>query len=97
MGQDGEGNWRSARFALRVAEAETAEASVEAVQQRLAELGYLAQDGLTGQYDQATQAAVLGFQQQMNAEGKADPLLQEDGVLGEETIRLLFSQLTPPA
>ena len=95
--QDGEGNWRSARFALRVAETETAEASVEAVQQRLAELGYFAQDGLTGQYDQATQAAVLGFQQQMNAEGKADPLLQEDGVLGEETIRLLFSQLTPPA
>lgn len=30
--QDGEGNWRSVRFALRVVETETAEASLEAVQ-----------------------------------------------------------------
>lgn len=95
--QDGEGNWRSVRFALRVVEAETVEASLEAVQQRLAELGYLAKDRLTGQYDQATKAAVLGFQQQINAAGLANPPLEEDGILGAETSRLLFSQLAPPA
>ena len=95
--QDGEGNWRSVRFALRVVEAETVEASLEAVQQRLAELGYLAKDGLTGQYDPATQAAVLQFQQRLNATGKLEAPLQEDGILGAETSRLLFSQLAPPA
>ena len=78
-------------------EAETVEASPEAVQQRLAELGYLAKDGLTGQYDPATQAAVLQFQQRLNATGKLEAPLQEDGILGAETSRLLFSQLAPPA
>ncbi len=70
---------------------------VKAVQQRLIDLGYLASDGADGIFGPRTQASVELFQ--------AINVLEQDGVVGEGTWELLFSDqaqsiiedLPPPA
>ena len=62
-----------------------------ALQQRLMDLGYLSAADLTGQYDAATRAAILQFQQQVNALVAMETPLQTDGYAGPETRWFLFS------
>lgn len=59
--------------------------SVTATQRRLAELGYLPSSGVDGQYGPATRDAVRRFQTN-------NPPARVDGITGQETARLLFTQ-----
>lgn len=58
------------------------------LQKRLMELGYLAIDEPTSHYGNATQYAVKLFQRQHE--------LQQDGICGEQTIALLYSEEAKP-
>ncbi|MEN6418027.1 MAG: peptidoglycan-binding protein [Clostridiaceae bacterium] len=61
---------------------------VLALQKRLMELGYLAIDEPTSYFGNATKAAVKLFQRQHN--------LQQDGICGEETIDMIYSEDADP-
>ncbi len=61
---------------------------VLALQKRLMELGYLAIDEPTSYFGNATKAAVKLFQRQHN--------LQQDGICGEETITMIYSEEADP-
>lgn len=62
---------------------------VTRLQNRLIELGYLYEGGATGQFDAATEAAVLAFQQRNGQ--------WVDGIAGEDTQTELFSSRALPA
>jgi L,D-transpeptidase catalytic domain/Sporulation and spore germination/Putative peptidoglycan binding domain len=61
--------------------------TTRALQQRLVDLGFMAQDGITGTVDDQTSTAVLGFQKWAN--------LTRDGSLGAATVAALLRATRP--
>jgi Sporulation and spore germination/L,D-transpeptidase catalytic domain/Putative peptidoglycan binding domain len=61
--------------------------TTRALQQRLVDLGFMAQDGITGTVDYRTSNAVLGFQKWAN--------LTRDGSLGSATVAALLRATRP--
>ncbi len=61
--------------------------TTRALQQRLVDLGFMAQAGITGTFDTQTSTAVLGFQKWAN--------LTRDGSLGPETVAALLRSTRP--
>ncbi len=61
--------------------------TTRALQQRLVDLGFMAQTGITGTFDTQTSTAVLGFQKWGN--------LTRDGSLGPETVAALLRSTRP--
>ena len=61
--------------------------TTRALQQRLVDLGFMAQSGITGTFDTQTSTAVLGFQKWAN--------LARDGSLGPETVAALVRSTRP--
>lgn len=68
---------------------------VEPLQRRLIELGFMELDEPTRKFGPATENAVRLFQRQVNFTDTIDVQLQEDGIAGEQTLALLYSQDAP--
>ncbi len=66
-------------------------AEITALQQRLAVLGWLPANGITGSYDGATRQAVMDFQNYVNTVINPSQKLSVDGIAGPKTQQWLYS------
>lgn len=69
--------------------------AVQQLQERLMELGFLELDEPTQLYGPATKAAVSLFQRQVNFTENLGLQLDQDGVAGEQTLALIYSEDAP--
>lgn len=69
--------------------------AVRELQERLMTLGFLALDESTTYFGPATEAAVELFQRQVNFAEALDTTLKEDGIAGEQTLSILYSDDAP--
>lgn len=65
------------------------------LQLRLMELGFMDQDEPTQKFGPATENAVRLFQRQVNFTDTIDVTLEEDGIAGEKTLALIYSDSAP--
>jgi len=68
---------------------------IQELQERLMELGYLELDESTQYFGSATEDALERFQRQVSFTEALDMVLEEDGLAGEKTRSLLFSDSAP--
>lgn len=68
---------------------------VSTLQLRLMELGFMADDEPTTKYGPATEAAVTLFQRQVNFTESLGITLAQDGIAGEQTLALIYSDDAP--
>ena len=61
------------------------------LQQRLAQLGWLAGENINGKYDSATKQAVKDFQNYVNSAIRPAEKLSVDGIAGPKTLQWLFA------
>lgn len=65
-------------------------AEITSLQKRLAQLGWLSSNKVTGKYDSATKQAVKDFQNYVNTAIKPNPKLTVDGIAGPITQQWLY-------
>ena len=68
----------------------SSEAQIRALQQRLADLGWLSSSQITGRYDAATRQAVRDFQSYINQRYNPQERLTVDGAAGPKTLQWLY-------
>ena len=74
----------------RLINVDSSTADIRALQRRLAELGWLDDDDVSGKYDAATRQAIRDFQSYINQQYSPDTRLSVDGSAGPKTLQWLY-------